>query len=427
MVNDSQVPHASSSLERWLHYLWHLHPQQIELGLGRIRQVAERMDVLKPAPVVFTIAGTNGKGTTCCMLEAILLAAGLRVGVYSSPHLLRYTERVRIAGQELSDIACCQAFSHIETQRAAISLTYFEFGTLAALYLFKQVRLDVVILEVGLGGRLDATNIVDPDVAAITTIALDHTDRLGCDRESIGREKAGIFRHNKPAIVGDPDIPETITAIARQLGAPVYHLGDSWAFNRHNNNTWRWQCADSELTALPLPDIPIQNAATALAVLHYSPLTVSEVAIRQGLLSARLAGRFQIVSRQPLLILDVAHNPHAGRWLAERLSGLPEFVGKMRAVVGMLADKDIAGTLAGLSARIDEWYCASLPGIPGGATAQSLARHLAVSRQFDNVEIAWRQAMRDAQPEDAVVVCGSFHTVAPVMLALRRAEDKCGQ
>lgn len=420
-MKNHQIPQATSPLAAWLYYLERLHSQPIELGLERVKQVAERLDLLNPAPKVFTVAGTNGKGTTCCTLESILLAAGLRVGVYSSPHLLRYTERVRIQGQELSEAEHSHSFAQIEAGRAGISLTYFEFGTLSALQLFKQAKLDVVILEVGLGGRLDATNIVDSDVAAITSIAIDHTDWLGFDRESIGREKAGVFRAGKPAVVGEPDMPQSIADVAAQLGAQLYRRDDAWRFSQQQpgeqqENAWDWQCGNHHWTNLPLPNVPLANAATALAVLHYSGLPLSDKVIRQGLLAASLPGRFQVVSEQPLLILDVAHNPHATRYLTDRLARLPKH-GKVRAVVGMLSDKDIGGTLACLSEQVDEWYCAPLEG-PRGATAEQLAEHLELSRQFSDVETAWRQAMLDAKPQDVVIVCGSFHTVAHVMAVL---------
>lgn len=421
LMDNHQIPQATSPLAAWLYYLERLHSQPIELGLERVKQVAERLDLLKPAPKVFTVAGTNGKGTTCCTLESILLAAGLRVGVYSSPHLLRYTERVRIQGQELPEAEHSHSFARIEAGRGDISLTYFEFGTLSALQLFKQANLDVVILEVGLGGRLDATNIVDSDVAAITSIAIDHTDWLGFDRESIGREKAGVFRRGKPAIVGEPDMPQSIADVAATLGAYLYQRDIAWQFSQHGSfdqpqNGWNWLCGDRQLTDLPLPNVPLANAATALAVLHYSGLPLSEDAIRQGLQAASLPGRFQRVSEQPLLILDVAHNPHAARYLTDKLAQLPK-QGKVRAVVGMLSDKDIGGTLACLSEQVDEWYCAPLEG-PRGASAEQLAEHLAQSRQFSDVETAWRQAMQDAEPQDVVIVCGSFHTVAHVMAAM---------
>ncbi|MEI7237042.1 bifunctional tetrahydrofolate synthase/dihydrofolate synthase [Pectobacterium brasiliense] len=410
-----QTPQATSPLVTWLHYLEHLHAQAIDLGLERVKQVAEHLQLLQPAPTVFTVAGTNGKGTTCCTLESILLAAGLRVGVYSSPHLVRYTERVRIQGKELPEALHTQAFADIEAGRGAVSLTYFEFGTLSALQLFKQANLDVVILEVGLGGRLDATNIVDADVSVVTSIAIDHTDWLGNDRESIGREKAGIFRQGRPAVVGEPDMPGTIADVAAEKGAQLRRRGRDWEYSMQRE-TWSWQDKQRELSRLPLPNIPLANAATALAALHYSSLNVSEEAIRQGLQHAALPGRFQTVQASPRLILDVAHNPHAAAYLANRLAELPK-TGKVRAVVGMLSDKDIAGTLAHLAPLVDAWYCAPLEG-PRGATAQQIAEHLTRSQSFSDVVTAWKQAMSEATEQDIVIVCGSFHTVAHVMEAL---------
>ncbi|MEH0873983.1 bifunctional tetrahydrofolate synthase/dihydrofolate synthase [Pectobacterium cacticida] len=414
-MNTTQLPQATSPLVTWLHYLEHLHAQAIDLGLERVKQVAEHLQLLQPATTIFTVAGTNGKGTTCCALESILLAAGLRVGVYSSPHLIRYTERVRIQGKELPDDLHTQAFADIEAGRGAISLTYFEFGTLAALQLFKQANLDVVILEVGLGGRLDATNIVDADVAVVTSIAIDHTDWLGHDRESIGREKAGIFRQDKPAVVGEPDMPGSIADVAAEKGARLLRRGRDWDYSVQRG-TWSWQDKQRELSRLPLPSIPLPNAATALAALHYSSLNVSEGAIRQGLQRATLPGRFQIVRESPRLILDVAHNPHAAAYLAKRLAELPK-AGKIRAVIGMLVDKDIAGTLSHLTPLVDVWYCAPLEG-PRGAAAEQIAEHLARSQSFPDVVSAWRQATLDAADRDIIIVCGSFHTVAHVMAAL---------
>ncbi|RUS02674.1 bifunctional tetrahydrofolate synthase/dihydrofolate synthase [Pectobacterium polaris] len=410
-----QIPQATSPLVTWLHYLEHLHAQAIDLGLERVKQVAEHLQLLQPAATIFTVAGTNGKGTTCCTLESILLAAGLRVGVYSSPHLVRYTERVRIQGKELPEAQHTQAFADIEAGRGAVSLTYFEFGTLSALQLFKQANLDVVILEVGLGGRLDATNIVDADVSVVTSIAIDHTDWLGNDRESIGREKAGIFRQGRPAVVGEPDMPGTIADVAAEKGAQLRRRGRDWEYSVQRE-TWSWQDKQRELSRLPLPNVPLANAATALAALHYSSLNVSEEAIRQGLQHAALPGRFQTVQASPRLILDVAHNPHAAAYLANRLAALPK-TGKVRAVVGMLSDKDIAGTLAHLTPLVDAWYCAPLEG-PRGATAQQIAEHLTHSQSFSDVVAAWQQAMSEATDQDIVIVCGSFHTVAHVMEAL---------
>jgi len=406
------LPQATSPLAAWLSYLENLHSKAIDMGLERVSQVAARLDVLKPASFVFTVAGTNGKGTTCRTLESMLMAAGFKVGVYSSPHLVRYTERVRVQNAELAESAHTAAFAEIEAARGDISLTYFEYGTLSALWLFKQAQLDVVILEVGLGGRLDATNIVDPDVAVVTSIALDHTDWLGPDRESIGREKAGIFRAGKPAIVGEPDMPHTIADVAQEKGALLQRRDVDWRYSVTESG-WRFEDAKGALENLPLPQVPQPNAATALAALRASGLTVNEQAIRDGIQQAILAGRFQIVSESPRLILDVAHNPHAAAYLAGRLKSLPK-TGRVLAVIGMLHDKDIGGTLACMESVVDSWYCAPLEG-PRGATAEQLMQHLGQGQSFASVELAWRAAMADARPEDTVLVCGSFHTVAHVM------------
>lgn len=409
------IPQATSPLATWLCYLENLHSTTIDMGLERISKVAATLDVLKPAPTVFTVAGTNGKGTACRTLETTLMADGYRVGVYSSPHLVRYTERVRIQGEELPEALHTASFAEIEAARGDISLTYFEYGTLSALLLFKQQAVDVVILEVGLGGRLDATNIVDSDVAVVTSIALDHTDWLGPDRESIGREKAGVFRTGNPAVVGEPDMPHTIADVAQEKGAVLLRRGVDWDYEV-NANGWSFRDAQGELTHLPLPLVPQPNAATALAALRASKLNVSEKAIRYGIEHATLPGRFQIVSQAPRVILDVAHNPHAAAYLAGRLAALPK-QGRVLAVIGMLHDKDIAGTLACLSPQVDSWYCAPLEG-PRGASAGQLIEHLGHGKTFASVADAWHAAMAEATAEDTVLVCGSFHTVAHVMEVL---------
>jgi len=411
MENDL-IPDATSPLAAWLSYLENLHAKTIDLGLARIAEVAARLNVQRPAPFVFTVAGTNGKGTTCRTLEAILLAAGYKTGVYSSPHLVRYTERVRVQGAELPEAAHTASFAAIEAARREISLTYFEYGTLSALWLFRQAQLDVVILEVGLGGRLDATNLVDADVSVVTSIALDHTDWLGPDRESIGREKAGIFRPGKPAIVGEPDMPHAIAAVAGEKGATLMRRGVDWHYEVSADG-WHFTDAQGELDALPLPQVPQPNAATALAALRASQLDVSEQAIREGIASAILPGRFQTIGESPRVILDVAHNPNAAAYLAGRLKMLPK-TGRVLAVVGMLHDKDIAGTLACLAEVVDGWYCAPLEG-PRGATAEQLQHYLADSKGYSSVGKAWQAALANARPEDTVLVCGSFHTVAHVM------------
>ncbi|MCT4716581.1 bifunctional tetrahydrofolate synthase/dihydrofolate synthase [Enterobacteriaceae bacterium H18W14] len=409
------IPQATSPLATWLCYLENLHSQAIELGLDRVKKVAATLNVLKPAPTVFTVAGTNGKGTTCRTLEMALIAAGYSVGVYSSPHLVRYTERVRIQNEELDEAYHTAAFAQIEAARGETTLTYFEYSTLSALLLFRQLNVDVVILEVGLGGRLDATNIVDADVAVVTSIALDHTDWLGPDRESIGREKAGVFRGGKPAIVGEPDMPHSIADVASEKGALLLRRDVDWSYHVEANS-WSFKDGQGELAGLALPLVPQPNAATALAALRASELDVSEAAIREGIASATLPGRFQIISEAPRVILDVAHNPHAAAYLADRLAALPKR-GRVLAVIGMLHDKDIAGTLACLSAQVDSWYCAPLEG-PRGATAEQLVEHLGSGEVHDSVAQAWHAAMAAATENDTVLVCGSFHTVAHVMEAL---------
>ncbi|MDA6077206.1 bifunctional tetrahydrofolate synthase/dihydrofolate synthase [Edwardsiella anguillarum] len=375
--------------------------------------------MLTPAPVVYTVAGTNGKGTTCRTLEAILMAAGYRVGVYGSPHLLHYRERVRIQHRELDDAAHAAAFAAVEAGRDGVSLTYFEFGTLAALYLFKKAALDAVILEVGLGGRLDATNIVDPSVAVVTSIALDHTDWLGDTRESIGREKAGIFRGAAPAVVGEPDMPDSIGAAAQACGAHLLRRGADWDFSVEAQG-WRWHDATRHVEGCRCLRCrwPTRRRRWRRSVMGRCRSMMQRSA---GLRDAVLPGRFQQLSEAPRLILDVAHNPHAAAYLAQRLRALPQR-GRLRMVIGMLSDKDIAGTLACLTPLVDQWYCAPLEG-PRGAAVSALTAHLpAAAQAFDGVEQAWRQAMADAAADDTVVVCGSFHTVAHVMAALASGE-----
>ncbi|MDF7668059.1 bifunctional tetrahydrofolate synthase/dihydrofolate synthase [Orbaceae bacterium ESL0727] len=432
-VQPHNIPNAMSDLNRWLCYLERIHPTTIELGLARVKKVAERMDLLQPAPYVFTVAGTNGKGTTCRTIEMILLAAGYRVGVYSSPHLLRFTERVRINNCESTELATVKSFDAIEQQRGDISLTYFEYGTLSALYQFKQANLDVVILEVGLGGRLDATNIVDENIAVITTIGIDHIEYLGNTRESIGREKAGIFKPNCIAVVGEPDIPDTILATAKAVNCPLYAVNRDWSYHvcagaiatpNETAQQWDFTAANKTYYHLPMPHLPIGNAATALAALTYSSLTISQMAIVAGLQQASLPGRLQQIGENPLVILDVAHNPHAATYLSNQLARLKKEqklktsrIGLVRIVIGMLKDKDIKSTLSILHS--DMWYCASLYG-ERGCDAQVLVdilldQGVTQVQQFTDVPAALAKAKLDAQPDDIIVVCGSFHTVSAVL------------
>jgi dihydrofolate synthase / folylpolyglutamate synthase len=411
---------AMSNLETWLCYLEQLHPTTIELGLERVRSVAARLDLLQPAPYVFTVAGTNGKGTTCRALEMILLAANMRVGVYSSPHLLRFTERVRINNQESKEQNTVDAFVEIEKARGTISLTYFEYATLAALYQFKQAQLDVVVLEVGLGGRLDATNIVDANMAIITTIGIDHVEYLGDTRESIGREKAGIFKSNSTAIVGEPEIPSSILDVAETVNCPIYSVNKDWSYQQIDHTSWQFNSPLKQYEKLPIPNIPLANAATAIAALSYSSLPINQNQITKGLEKTSLIGRFQTIQTSPIVIVDVAHNPHAANYLAHQIELLKKNksnIGNVRFVIGMLKDKDIKSTLSLLHA--DQWYCASLYG-ERGCNAEVLKKYLQDNKvknitTFESVYDAYQKAMQDAKEDDIIIVCGSFYTVSAIL------------
>ncbi|WP_318401388.1 bifunctional tetrahydrofolate synthase/dihydrofolate synthase [Photobacterium leiognathi] len=409
------APQATASLSIWLKYLEQLHTSAIDLGLDRVKAVGQKADLLKPAPCVITVAGTNGKGSTCAMLEAILIEAGYKVGVYSSPHLVRYNERVRINNQELDDSEHTQAFASVEAARGDISLSLFEFGTLSALTLFKTHQVDVVVLEVGLGGRLDATNIVDHDVSVITSLAIDHVDWLGDNIDVIGYEKAGIFRSGKPAICGQPHPPATVPAHADDIGAELYQVGYQFEYQAEDNH-WNWQCGAFDLTQLPLPNLPLPNAATALMALGAAELDISEENIINGLKKAQLPGRMQRVSEQPLIIMDVAHNPHSAEYFANQLSKIKQKEGKnkIHAVVAMLHDKDIASTIAVMRDTVDDWYPASLTG-PRAATAEEILQHLPANCVgFDKPESAFDQALTQAGEDDMVIVFGSFYTVGQI-------------
>ena len=416
----NKIPDAMSDLKTWLCYLEQLHPSSIELGLERVKSVAERLELLQPAPYIFTVAGTNGKGTTCRTLEMILLAAGKRVGVYSSPHLLHFTERVRINNQESTPSDTVKAFVAIEKARGDVSLTYFEYATLAALYQFKQAQLDVVILEVGLGGRLDATNIVDADIAIITTIGIDHVEYLGNTRESIGREKAGIFKPKSIAVVGEPEIPSSILDVAHAVNCPLFAVNKDWSYQQIDKLTWQFNSSIKQYQNLPIPQVPLANAATAIAALSYSPFSITQKQIDSALEKTSLIGRFQIIQASPTVIVDVAHNPHAASYLVKQIELLKQQqskVGKVRFVIGMLKDKDIKSTLSIFNA--DQWYCASLYG-ERGCNADILKQFLqeenvANIATFDSVYEAYQKAMKEAKEDDIIVVCGSFHTVSAVL------------
>ena len=409
------APQANASLATWLTYLEQLHTSAIDLGLDRVQAVAQRAALTKPAARVITVAGTNGKGSTCAILEAILLQAGYKVGVYSSPHLIRYNERVRINGSELPDAAHSEAFAFVDQQRGDTSLSLFEFGTLAALQLFKTNQVDVAILEVGLGGRLDATNIVDHDVSVITSLAIDHVDWLGDDINVIGYEKAGIFRADKPAICGQPNPPATVAAHADDIGAKLYQVGYQFRYER-DGETWSWHSGCFSLEDLPVPSLPLPNAATALMALASAELDISDEDIVAGLAGVQLAGRMQRISESPLVILDVAHNPHSAAYFAGQLATIKQQAGKQRihAVVAMLHDKDIASTVAEMAGIVDHWYPASLTG-PRAATAAEIQAYLPAGTVAYHTPVeAYDKALTEATTEDMVIVFGSFYTVGQV-------------
>lgn len=408
------TPVKARSLNDWLVLLEGLNMAHIELGLTRMQTVAERLNLLSLPSYVITVGGTNGKGTTCALLEAMLSADGVSVGVYSSPHLVDYRERVRIKGHSPAAAHFCAAFAEVEAARGDIALTYFEFTTLAALWLFRDAAPEVVLLEVGLGGRLDATNVVASDQSVITTIALDHTDWLGDNRESVGFEKAGIFRAAKAAVCGDAKPPASLLAYAEQLATPLYCTGRDYQW-QVQGDAWSFRGLGLDLEQLPLPSLPVMNAATALATLALSPFTLSKEAILTGLSQAQLNGRLQQLS--PNLWIDVAHNAESATYLATQLSKLK---GERRciAVVGMLKDKDIAASLAPLQPLVDTWYLASLAG-PRGASASELAGYQA-GGEFDSVIAALTAAQHHADEHDMIIVFGSFFTVADVLAHFQR-------
>jgi dihydrofolate synthase/folylpolyglutamate synthase len=413
----------SRSLADWLAYQEQLHPNTIDLGLERLAQVLARLHWRQPACPIITVGGTNGKGSCVALLESILAAGGYRVGAFTSPHLIRYNERIRVTGREASDASLVAAFERIEAARGNISLTFFEFNTLAALLLFESAAPDVIILEVGLGGRLDAVNIVAADVALISSVALDHCDWLGSDVESIGREKAGIFRQHRAAIFGSRNMPASVASEAKRIGARLLRLGVDFDYQA-TSSEWIWQ-GQHKVEPLPLPalsgDVQLENAAAVLTVLECLrvQLPLTKVAIDSGLRAVQLAGRFQAI-RAPFgeWLLDVAHNPAAAATLARNLSAR-HCSGRTIAVCGMFADKDVAGVIAAVRAQIDLWVIAGVSGtraLPPDALARhAIAAGATVPHTAADVQSACVKARSLTQIGDRVVVFGSFHTVGPAL------------
>ncbi len=448
------------NLADWLAFIERQHAKPIELGLARVRRVAEALGQTKSCPVIL-VGGTNGKGSTCAMLERILLSAGYRVGLYTSPHLLAYNERVRIDGRPAADEALCRGFERVEEARAKLrgyapslaslgtaagrrpapvglvsrgntpapSLTYFEYGTLCAWEVFAEARPDAIVLEVGLGGRLDATNLYDPDVAIVTAVDLDHMELLGPTREHIGFEKAGIFRPDRPAICGDADPPRSLVDYARSIGADLQVLGRDFHYERQDGQ-WRFIGRRGSRSGLAFPALrgagQLANASCVLAALDElrDRLPVAMQDIRRGLLEVELPGRFQVLPGRPTIVLDVAHNPQAASALAENL-GSTAFHPRTWAVFGMLRDKDIAGVITAMRGRVDRWLAATLPG-PRGASAAELAAALRDAgvagpvEEFPSPAEALAAAQGRAGPDDRIVVFGSFLTVADALSVLGR-------
>ena len=462
------------TLAEWLDYIEQQHPQSIELGLDRVREVATRLHLEKPAKHVVIVGGTNGKGSTVAFIEAIARAAGLKVGAYTSPHLLRYNERVRIDGREAGDAELVAAFEAVEAARLlltsppgrgrreapgegkplqisemvatdksfphppsghllpegegnSIPLTYFEFGTLAALHLFQQSGLDLAVLEVGLGGRLDAVNLVDADVAVITTVDIDHVDWLGNDRESIGFEKAGIARAWKPLVLGEIDSPSSVLRHAYAIGANAIRLGSDFFHDAVDESHWRWRDAGFEIE-LPNPALaaPVQraNAATAIAALRALEIELPDSALATGVAAATLPGRLQRFDAAGTpVIVDVGHNPQAACELAAWLRGEPAS-GRTLAVFAALADKDVEGIVAALENVVSQWFLAGLASVAGrGQSVDEFATRLAstaaaAGSRHASVSAALDAAQAQAKAGDRILVFGSFHTVAEAMAAL---------
>ena len=415
------------NLDGWLEYISAQHPAAIALGLDRVRVVWQRMAAIRNtpcSPLSITVGGTNGKGSTCAMLERILASAGFRVGCYTSPHLLRYNERIRIGLSPMDDGALCEGFEAVELARGDTPLTYFEFGTLAALWLFQRANLDVAILEVGLGGRLDAVNIIDADCSIVVSVDLDHQVFLGNTREAIGFEKAGIYRRGRPAVFGDTNPPHSLLDHAAGIGADLMILGRDYGFTRMEQH-WQFSGRRGRHHSLPFPALrgsyQLKNASACLAALDElrGRLPVAQGDIRRGLVEVELPGRLQVLPGRPAVVLDVAHNPHAAMVLEDALGSMG-FYDNTLAVFGMLQDKDIDGVIDIIKGRIDRWFVATLPG-DRGATAQQLFDKLEVRglgdrvKQFSGVESAFKAARNEAGQNDRILVFGSFYTVADVL------------
>ncbi len=420
----SPASQSCQTLTDWLCYIEQKHPQhQIELGLARVQKIAQRADLhLLPGKKIL-IAGTNGKGTTARTLEQLCRVQGLSVGVYSSPHLLQFNERLRINGVDVSDSLWCEAFSFIEQLRGDIELTYFEFTTLASFYLLKQQQPDICLIEVGLGGRLDATNIIEPDLSILTTVDLDHQDYLGPDRESIGREKAGVFRTGKPAVIGETDIPQSVLKYSQDIAAKPLCINKDYQYSV-TQTSFSWRGVQNRFDALPLTSVPLQNIATALTALEALAVLPSQQQAAKVLAELSLPGRMQWLSKTPGILLDVAHNPQSAGYLAAQLQFIKERYDRVHLLVGMLKDKDIQQSLAPFHQLADQWHLVDLPGARGAQASMLVAQLPAQSSSccYADLESGYQKALSSMQPNDLLVIFGSFVTVSSV-LALQKETD----
>jgi len=408
-------------MKEWLPYLNSLPSGLTITSLDHVKKIAHVLGVMKFPGKIVTIAGTNGKGSCVAFLEAILVAAGYKVGAYISPHLLRYNERIRINGDAIDDDLLRSACAAVKIAQSGMVLSYFEFGTLVALKIFKQMELDVLLLEVGLGGRLDAVNILDADIAIISTIALDHMLQLGNTREDIGREKSGIMRKFKPIICGDPKPPRSVYASANKTKAILYCVQQDFTYTIEQNS-WKWDYGSWHLENLPLPHLPLPDAATALMAIALlsTDVPVDYHAIVTGLSKAFLFGRWQRLREKPEVIADVAHNAEATAFLADNLMRHPA-AGKTLAVMSMFKDKDIVAALRPMIGIVDRWYIAALA-LPRAASVEQLRHHLSFCNvqkinSYENVVAAFGNALAEAQENDRIIVFGSFYTVAEVLRA----------
>ena len=412
-----------NTLQEWLSWQEQLYPDVIDLGLHRVQSLLKALDLGHPGFPILTVGGTNGKGSSVSFAEAMLRAAGHKVGAYVSPHLLRYNERVRVDGVDVSDQEFCESFQRIDEARGELRVTYFEFGTLAAIDILTRRGVTAAVMEVGLGGRLDAVNALDADVALISSIGLDHQEWLGPDRESIGREKAGIFRKERPAICGDRRPPASLQEQARAVHAKLQFIGEDFECSLQTD-TWTWRGQGGELKGLPVPALPghiqYDNAATVIAALQSEPrLQVPESAIHAGLQQARIPARFQRQAGAVETVFDVSHNPGAARVLSENLLAYP-VPGRCVAVLGMFKDKAAEEVALALKGRFQHWYLGGLEG-PRGQSAAALGQRLrkalpdAEFTESASVDAAYARAMAEAKTGDRVVVFGSFQTVAAVL------------